>query len=154
SSDAIIFTEDCGATNGSTDLAGTLAANRAAIMPSDFGSELKSYAATQGLQTQLMLRGQHELTQIRSAAVLQPICCYYGALWKANNVPTAGGRPAGRLDLWPYPSAADPDLFPFSYRVAWSRPSADNVALPIPAILESLFISCIRAVTQGWEDEE
>jgi hypothetical protein len=155
SSDAIILTEDCGATNGSADLDGTLNANRAAILPSNFGYRLNAYAAASTLAHNSLRLVDHQLlADLRSSAIVQPVGLYSGSLYQSHNVSAAGGSPAWRLELWPYPAAADPDIFLVSYDVAWSAPSVDSAVLPIPSILEDLFISLLRAITRGYEEEE
>lgn len=156
SANAVILAEDIGATDGSTDIGGTLNANRAVILPSDFGWGLKSLVAANSSVTLNTFEwsSMEKLAELRSGFPLTPIGLYHGALWQAHNISTAGGAPAWRLELWPYPTEADPDLFLVSYRVKWSRPSVDAGTLPIPEILEPLFIQILRAVTRGYEEEE
>jgi hypothetical protein len=154
SADAVILTEDIGATTGSVDIGFTLAANRAAILPSDFGSGIRSYTATQGLNQGFQLTSMQELTKMRSELALQPVGHYWAALWQAHNKSAAGGNPAWRLELWPYPSAVNAKLFTVSYRQAWERPTTDTHVLPIPQILEPLYMAVLRAVVRGYEEEE
>lgn len=141
--DEILLTEDIGATDGSTDIDATLNANRAVILPSDFGWGLRYYALT----------GGQGLVELRNSGASIP-GGFSGSLWQAHNVSTAGGSPAWRLELYPYPTEEDPQLLTVSYHVAWSRPSTDTGILPIPAILEPLFISILRQLTAAYEQED
>lgn len=152
---SIIIAEDIGATNASADIDGTVNANRAAILPSDFGSGLKAIGAGSSVTMQCFeWASMEEITQLRTTGTLNPVGLYRGALWQADNISTAGGSPCWRLELWPYPTAADPDLFLVTYRKKWSRPSIDAATLPIPEILEPLYLQLLRAVTRGYEEED
>lgn len=137
-----------------TGIAGTTNANRAIILPSDYGGQLRAMAATSGRTVSVSLVSQQELMMLRAVATVPTVGNYAAALYQAEDLTTGGGPPQPRLELWPYPAAASANIFTITYSVAWRPRELDSDILSLPQWIEPLYTAVLRAVVGGYEDEE
>lgn len=150
----LVLSESIGsAADGQVDIAGTVKAGRAVILPSDFGAELRM-VTTGGLTQHIALTSQERLIQARSRSPSPPLGVYWAAIFTAPDLTSAGGAPTHRLELYPEGTAVDYDFLTCSYRIAWAELTEDAKIISIPAYVEPLFTQLIRAVVKGYEEEE
>lgn len=137
-----------------TGIGGTTNANRAIILPSDYGGQLRATAATAGRTISLDLVSQADLLRLRALQTIPVVGSYVGSIFSAEDLTTGGGPLQQRLEIWPYPEEADPNIFTATYSVAWRPRELDTDILSLPPWIEPLFTEVLRAVTAGYEDEE
>ena len=63
------------------------------------------------------------------------------------------GPVRARLDLWPTPTQDELDRLMVYYRRGWQACESDNVLIPIPDWMETLYIPLVRAFARGYERE-
>jgi len=152
---SVVFSETLGAAaDGNADMAGTLNASQAVVLPSDFGMGITAYVTTQGLTQHLSLCSQQTLVSARSKTPSPPIGVFWGSVFTAPDLSTAGGVPTNRLEIYPEGDAGDADFITISYRLAWSDLTEDAKVISIPPYIEPLFTAMLRGVTRGYEEEE
>ena len=137
-----------------TGISATTNANRAVILPTDYGGQLRAVAATSGRTVSVSLVSQQELMMLRAVSTVPTVGNYAAAIYQAEDLTTGGGPPQPRLELWPYPATASANIFTMTYSQAWRPRELDSDILSIPLWIEPLFTALLRAVTGGYEDEE
>lgn len=152
SANGVRLSESIGAS--ASAVAGTVLASSAVIMPSNFGGQLNAYTTTSNINEVLSLVSQQELINLRAGFNLPSAGHYVGAMFVGMNLTLAGGDPSYRLELYPRPTAANPDLFTLSYQYAWKAAETDTSRLRLPEWIDSLFVEVLRAVVNGYEAEE
>jgi len=153
-STTLVLSESIGsAADGLTDIAGTINAGRAIVLPSDFGAELRM-VTTGGLTQHIAFTTQQRLLEARSRTPAPPLGVYWAAIFTAPDLTSAGGSPTPRLELYPDGTAVDYDFLTCSYRIAWSELTEDAKIISIPPYVEPLYTQLLRAIVKGYEEEE
>jgi hypothetical protein len=151
---AAVLSESIGSgADGKSDIAGTINAGRAVVLPSDFGAQLK-LVTTGGLTQHISFTSQQRLIQARSRTPSPPLGVYWASIFTAKDLTTAGGAPTYRLELYPDGTAADPDFLTVSYQVAWEDVTEDAQVISIPWYTHPIYTQILRAITRGYEEEE
>jgi hypothetical protein len=154
-STTLVLSESIGSgADGQTDIAGTINAGRAIVLPSDFGQGLTGYVTTQGLTQHIMLTSQQLLVQARTRQPAPPLGVYWASIFTAPDLSATGGAPTYRLEIYPDATAVHADFITVSYRIAWTDLTEDAKIISIPPWIEPLFTSIVRRVTRGYEEEE
>lgn len=137
-----------------TDVRGRINANRALVLPDDFGYGLRAYSTANTLEQAVLLTSWAQLNLLRSSQTAQPAGSYLGALFWGQDESINGGPPRARLELWPYPTSSDPDLFTISYMRDVPEVEVDSDYIPLPTYIHPLFLSILREVVRGYEAED
>ena len=137
------------ASGAESDIAGTVHCSSVSL-PSDF-RELIAINTTSGLLKGVELTGYQDLISKR-ATNFTAVGFHYGAINHA--IPTTGGDPVPRLEIWPTPTTNDDNSLTMIYRAGWTAVNSDVIKLRLPTYCDALFLEVLTAFARGYEEED
>jgi len=148
--DNIVLTETLSTTGGdlaAADIEGTLRIPTIEL-PDDFGS-LHSIAGADTLVNSIGMVDATHIGQLRSQWSREDNTGFYvGCLIHVGTPPRAV------LDVHPYFSGNQEDVFRMFYTKSWTRITQASQTLPIPRYCNGAFMQLCRHFALGWEDED
>lgn len=150
SANAITLTNDCDATDGSTDIEGTLYIRNLAL-PSNFGSIDNVEPVSGGVVNNVIVVTPGHLSHMRA----RDLSVVGGTMYAAVVYPAKASATASHvgpvLQVYPPPTAAGDGLH-ISYRRVWTELSSDTDLADIPLYCESALIEFIVAFANGYDN--
>jgi hypothetical protein len=132
-----------------TNITGTIHCPAIAL-PSDF-RELIAINTTSGLLKGVELTSYQDLLS-RRATNFTAVGWHYAAINHA--IPSTGGDPVPRMEIWPVPETNDSNSLTMFYRAGWTALGTDVIKLRMPTYCDALFLEVLTAFARGYEEED
>ncbi len=128
----------------------TTAGQSYVALPSDCAAVV-AVEATDGLNNAVQLTSLGRVLSLRTDQGVGVGWYRFAAvLWAEDS----NGVPAPRLELWPTPNTSQTGVLTVIYRRNWATLTDDGDTVRIPGFMKGLYLSIVRAIALGYEDQD